>query len=68
MDAYADDIAMGSKDITKLQRTINDIEKWCSKHEFEINVENTEMMAFRQHQQKSSSTEEKETLQKIINA
>jgi Reverse transcriptase (RNA-dependent DNA polymerase). len=46
--AYADDMAVGSKGIMKLQRTIDDLEKWCSKHRFVINIEKTEIMAFRQ--------------------
>lgn len=45
--AYADDIAVGSKDIKKLQETINDMEDWCVKHDFEINVAKTEMMVLR---------------------
>lgn len=38
--AYADDIVVGSKDITstKLQETMDIVEKWCTKHKFEINV------------------------------
>lgn len=45
--AYADDIVVGSKDITKLQETMNIVEEWCSKHKFEINVDKTQMMIFR---------------------
>ena len=45
--AYADDIAIGAEDITKLQKTISDMEEWCLKHNFEINVSKTEMMVFR---------------------
>jgi len=29
--AYAIDIAVESRDITKLPHTINEVEKWCSK-------------------------------------
>ncbi|PSN46113.1 hypothetical protein C0J52_17254 [Blattella germanica] len=45
--AYADDIVVGSKDITKLQETMDIVEKWCTKHKFEINVKKTQMMIFR---------------------
>ena len=37
--AYADDIVVGSKDITKLQETMDIVEEWCTKLKFEINVE-----------------------------
>lgn len=45
--AYADDIVVGSKDITKLQETMDVVEEWCTKHKFEINVKKTQMMIFR---------------------
>lgn len=55
--AYADDIAVGSRDIIKLQNTINDMEEWCSKHKFEINTSKTEMMVFRQGGRAPASAE-----------
>ena len=45
--ACADDIVIGSKSLTKLQNTIDDVEKWCTQHTFKINTEKTEMMVFR---------------------
>lgn len=42
--ADAEYIAIGSKDIKKLQETINDTVERCYKHEFEINISKTEMM------------------------
>lgn len=45
--AYADDIVIGSRDITKLQKTINEVEKWCSKNKLDINITKTDTMIFR---------------------
>lgn len=45
--AYADDIAVGSTDIRKLQETIDEIDEWCTKHKLHINIAKTEMMIFR---------------------
>jgi hypothetical protein len=45
--AYADDIAIGSDDLHKLQEAAQKIEKWCHSNGFSINVNKTELMVFR---------------------
>jgi Reverse transcriptase (RNA-dependent DNA polymerase). len=38
---------IGSKSLTKLQNTVDEVEKWCTQHKFVINAEKTEVMMFR---------------------
>mgnify|MGYP000288840679 CR=1 FL=1 len=45
--AYADDVALGSTNLSKLQNAIIEMEEWCNNHSFHINTSKTEMMVFR---------------------
>lgn len=44
--SYVNNIVIGSKDIKRLQETLNDKVELCSKHTIEINIAKTQMFLF----------------------